>query len=350
MTDLPRLEYKDMIALRNLRTRYTYQFYQNVTNFFIREMTEYIKDSRVWRIVIMGETRGGKSEVASTIAKLYVNIFNQCLRNNKFKDIDIGSFIRMEPLTFAIEHVMGSQSEYVYTLRQSEKDKKLKFGQVWQIDENRENVGGLGTYSETLDIANINNIVAKFMQSELWLTPVRLQQRNAPYGIFVYQKDIKNRVNWCLLYKILMGVKGTVEYNFLGWVKIPLHHDVEFRKKYNIKKNEWIAAEISGTVDKRVLERKQAAEFLSKDFQFGELTASGKTFRLSKEQQMALLERLMIDGKTLRWNELEMYRIVDEARMIVMRRQDKSRLLELDKKMEEVSTRGSNADKTVIEV
>jgi len=306
------------------------QFYQNVTSFFIGQMSDYIKDSRVWRIVIMGETRGGKSETAMTIAKLYVNIFNQCLKKDHFKQVDVDRFLKLEPLSFNIDYIMGSQSEYIYTLREKQKNRQLKFGQAWQIDENRENVGGLGTYSETLDLANINNIVAKFMQSELWLTPIRLQKRNAPYGLYVYQKDIKNRVNWCLLYKIEMGVKGTMEYIFLGWVKVPLHHDDCLRNEYNLKKNKWISSEIEGTVDKRVIQRKHAAEQLSKDVVFGELSPSGKSFKLSKDMQMALLEQYIIEGKTQRWNELEMYRIISEARMLVMQNVTKQRAAELE--------------------
>ena len=332
MTDLPPLEYKDMRELGRVRASNPVQFWQNVTNFFIKEMGEYIKDCRVWRIVLMGETRGGKSETASTIAKLYVNIFNQYLKKGRFKQIDIDRYLKLEPLKFNISHILGSQSDYIYTLRKQQKEKKLSFGQVWQIDENRANVGGLGTYSETLDLGNINNIVAKFMQSELWLTPIKLQQRNAPYGLYVYKKDVTNRVNWCLLYKIHMGVKGGTEFTFLGWVKIPLHHDENLRNEYNIKKNEWISHEIEGTVDKRVLERKHASVQLSKDTMFAELTPSGKSFKLSKEQHMSLLEQYIIDGKTQRWNEMEMFRIIMEARMLVMQRVDKERHKELEKR------------------
>jgi len=327
---LPHLEYKDMIALRRLRVNFPNQFFTNVTNFFIQEMTEYIRDCRVWRIVMMGETRGGKSECATTIAMLYVNIFNQLLRQDKFKKVDVGKFINVEPLSFDISNVCSSQSNYVYTLREAEKNKILKFGQIWQIDENRENIGGLGTFSETLDLANINNIVAKFMQSELWLTPIKLQQRNAPYGLYIYQKDVVNRVNWALLYKIDMAVRGGMDYHFLGWVRIPLHHNEDFRQTYNMKKNEWIAKEIGGTIDQRALERKHAAKMIAEDKTFCMLTPSGKSFKFSKDQQIVMLEQYIIDGKTQRWNELEMYRIVDEARMIFWMNRNKEHMAELD--------------------
>ena len=109
-----------------------------------------------------------------------------------------------------------------------------------------------------------------------------------------------------------------MQYVFLGWVRIPLHHDEKLRTEYNMKKNEWIAHEIGGTVDKRALQRKSAAEMLSKDLVFSEMTQSGKSFVLSKEMQLALLERYMINGKTQRWNEMEMFRIVMEARMLVL--------------------------------
>ncbi len=212
----------------------------------------------------------------------------------------------------------------------TEKESKLCFGQIWQIDEAREAVGGLGTFSEELELKNINNIVAKFMQSEIWITPVKFQTRNVPYSLYAYQKDIKNRANWCLLYKIEMNPGQMFTYNFLGWVRIPLHKNQKLREEYNEKKNLWIKEEIGGSAEKRVRERQKVADMLSKDELFCQLTPSMKRFVLSKDQQLVLLERYITSGKTQRWNEMEMVRIINDARLLVQEEVMKLKLKNLD--------------------
>ena len=321
--NLPNLTYKDYVTLDKLRSRFPVQFYRNVTKFFISEMANYIRDARVWRISIRGETRSGKSEVGMTLALLYTQYFNALLESGYFDNIDIfkEGILKKNKIRFTPSFILGSQSDYIYEIRERQKNKKLNFGQIWQIDENRENIGGLGSFSEELEIKNINNIIAKFMQSEIWITPLKFLTRNAPYGILVYKKDVVNRVNWCLLYKIeTVQGGGLHDFIFLGWLKVPLHKNERLRRAYNKKKNAWIQNEIAGVVDKRMQERKKVSQMLADDVLFKTLSKSGKSFMLSKEQQISILEKYIIEGKTQRWNESEMFRIVDEARMIVMRR------------------------------
>ena len=318
---LPKLTSIDRQVLKRHIDNNPRAFYSDKTNFFISEMYDYIKKRQVWRLSIMGETRSGKSETASTICFMYKNYFNKLKKKGHFKDNDIkkNSKLLSTYLTFDIDYVRESQSDYIYTLREKHKNKVLKFGQIWQIDEDKESIGGLGSYSEDIELKNSNNIIAKFMQSEVWIKPSRILLRNSPYALYVYKKDEVNRINWSLLYKVQMTPHGGIAFDFIGWVYIPLHKNEEFRRLYNIKKNKWIDQEINGGGDKRLIERKKVAKLLSNDNVFAEMTPSGKSFKLSKSQQLTILEDYIVEGKTQNWNEIERLRIIDEARLNVMR-------------------------------
>ncbi len=318
---LPILTQSDYVVLEKLRKESSMSFFKNVTRFLVEEMYNYITDNRVWRMSIMGETRVGKSEVGLTFSTLYTRKFNECIKKGLFDDLDVWKYFKKTVIKFDIDKILGSQSDYIYLLRRLEKEKKLNFGQIWQIDESRDKIGGLGSYSEELDLDNLNNIIAKFMQSEIWITPVKFQRRNTPYGLYVYKKDIKNRVNWCLLYKIQMSTRYTQTYHFMGWVRVTLISDDKIRRDYNNKKNQWIEREITGGGDERIRERKNVSALLVKDEMFSQLSPTGRSFVLNKEQHITILEDFIMSGKVQNWNELEKYRIVEEARMIIIKKQ-----------------------------
>ena len=75
--NFPKLDRTDLIRLNKLRKENPSVFFLNNTNFFINFMHDYIKNARVFRVSIMGETRQGKSEIGSTIAFNYIDIFNR---------------------------------------------------------------------------------------------------------------------------------------------------------------------------------------------------------------------------------------------------------------------------------
>jgi hypothetical protein len=315
---LPVLSRKDHIILGAPRKASPAAFMTNCTSFILGEMRDYTVDARCWRMAIMGETRGGKSEVGQTFAILYTEIFNQLLRKGHFdkQDVFTEGVFKKEELKFEIDNICSNQSNYIYTLRDEYKAKKIKFGQIRIIDESKKSIGGIGTFSELLDLKNINNIVAKFMQAEIWIQPLQFETNNTPYGLYVYKKDVENRVNWCLLYKIQRSAIGSSEFSFLGWVKVPLHTDESLRRAYNEKKNAWIMREMEGVGDERLEERKATALALSKDPEFSLRTISGKTFKFSKQQQQTILEDWIQAGKTQNWNQIEREMIVEEARRI----------------------------------
>jgi len=305
----------------DLRLKFPRAFQTNQTSFLTQEIESSIKLAKIFRLSIMGEVRMGKSEVGTTIALLYVKFYNYFYNKGMFDKLDIWKTTKLmkAELSFGQDHIVGSQQDYMIQIRQLYNEGKLKFGQIFQIDEARDAIGGLGSFSTEIDLKNINNIVAKFMISEIWITPDRFLDRNCPYGLYVFKKDMKNRVNWCLLYKIQMGEGMIRNYIFLGWVAVPLHGNDKLRKEYNEKKNQWIGEELLGMGDKRTMLRKEASKLIATDKIFSALTDSGKQFMLSKSQQISILEDFINEGKIQDFNEAEKFRIVDEARMIILR-------------------------------
>jgi hypothetical protein len=316
--NLPELTSKDMVILGDIRKSKPMAFYYNATKFYLGEMWDYVKDARCWRSSIMGETRGGKSEVGQSISLMYCRMFNQLLKQGNFDSIDVfkDEIFAKNDIKLDVEHICSNQSNYIYALRENQKNNRISFGQIWIIDESRKSIGGVGSFSELLDLKNVNNIIAKFMQAEIWIQPLQFEANNCPYGLYVFKKDVINRVNWCLLYRMSRTPTGGMEYVFMGWVKIPLHKDENLRKIYNQKKNSWIINEMEGTADERMVERKRIAMKLSKDKDFAERTTSGKQFMQSKSQQITMLEDWIIKKKTQNWNQVEKMMIVEEARRL----------------------------------
>jgi len=330
MVKLPHLSNEELNILWDLRENNKRQFMTNATSFFIKEMKKYIIHNQVWRVAIMGETRSGKSEGAQTIAFRYVSIFNECLKNGYMNDLNksvdfkkqiesrLDGAVKLKKLNFEVENILASQSDYLYKLRELTRNEDIKFGQIWQIDENREQ-SGLGSYTEKQERDNLNNIIAKFCQCELWLQPRRFTEANTPYGIRMFKKDFNNRCNWGLLYKIEMTPVGT-DFNFLGWVKLPLHDFDEHRMEYEIKKNKWIKTEMEGGVDGRLKLRHEIAEKLSNDDDFCQLNKKKTNFLRTKKQQVAILERWIMSQVCQNFNELEKDVIVDIGRDLAMKR------------------------------
>lgn len=314
--DFPNLKREDLMTLSELMKDNPALFYTNNTNFFIKHMQNYIASGRVFRVSIMGETRQGKSEVGSTIAFNYISYFNICLKQGLFDSSSLKRLksINMVELGFDVENIFSSKFDYNIKLKELVKNDSLKFGQIWQIDEDKLKIGGVGSFSEKIEIDNLNNIIAKFMQSEIWITPDRMITQNCPYGLYAYKKDIKNRKNWCLLYKIETKASGSNNFKFMGWVCVPLHNNEEFRQRYNEKKDSWIEDEIIGSVDSRMRERHRIAELIKNKEVFS-LTDKGN-FKFSRDEQISFLEQMIISQEIQNFNEVEKIRIIDTARTL----------------------------------
>ena len=318
--NLPKLTESERVALSEFLEMP--EFYKNRTKYFKNEIIRYIKQKRVFRISIMGETRSGKSEIGSTICFWYVNIFNQLFNKKKMAKMDVfnDNFgFKPKKIEFNTDYVCSNQQEYKDKMKNKYSDRSLNWGQIWQIDEEKESTGGVGSMSEQIELTNLNNIIAKFNQAEIWIQPLKLETRNAPYGLQVVHNDYENKVNWCLLFKVKHGGDGLVNFSLVGWVKIPLHNNEDFRKDYNMIKNDWISSELEGGGDKRSQIRTETAETIAEKYpKLFELSESGKSFKYSKKKRLIFLQRLIKKNiiKTP-FNSLELDYILEEAEMIV---------------------------------
>lgn len=291
-------------------------FRKNRTRFLYSEIWRYVFEKKVVRITTMGETRGGKSEEAQTIGINYTRIFNALYLKGHFSNIDIES-VNVSEIKLNVDVIHANQSAYLYYLRDQTRKKALLFGQIHIVDEDRDNIGGIGSFSEEMEIENLNNIVAKFMQCEIWITPKRFQLMNTPYGLNCLIKDEKNRTNWSLLYKLEMSSAGLKEQNFLGWVGIGLHEDKDLRLAYQQKKNMWIEQELKGTINERAHRRIAAIEIMLEDPFFTQSTI-GKNGQVKWyhgiESMKFLVEKAMMEQKIDQFNDTEIERIVHGAR------------------------------------
>jgi hypothetical protein len=273
----------------------------------------------------MGETRGGKSEIGKTISINYKRIFNKLFELGHFDDVNLSTGsdeikVKRSKINFTVDHIRSDAGDYMYQIREKARSGTFIFGEKYLIDEDKDSIGGVGSFSEAMDIQNLNNIVAKFMISETWIKPNQFLQRNTPYGIHCFIKDEKQRLNWGLLYKIEMKSAGVQEKTLLGWVGIGLHKDKKLRADYDKKKNQWIYEEYKGSPGKRVKERHKAAEILAEEPLFCETTitkAGNLKFVKSTEQQKVVVEKLMLEGTIPNFNETEIERIINHARLIV---------------------------------
>ena len=313
------------IILADVREQFPLYFKKNRTAFMYSEFFRYIFEKKVMRITMMGETRGGKSEEAQTLALNYIIIWNALYDRGHFKTVDkeITDKIRLERLTFTVKNIHANASIYKYHLRDCSRDRNLLFGQISIIDEDRESEGGIGSFSEEMEEENLNNITAVFCQNEIWIKPKRFQLMNTPYGMNCLIKDESTRTNWSLLYKIEMDSALLREQNFLGWVGVKLHEDEELRHEYKMKKNTWVEQEFTGTINPRAVRRREAIEVLVEDKEFMQYSI-GKNgqvrWKHSNEDMSYLVEQAMIDKRIDNFNETEIERIVHGVRTMGERR------------------------------
>lgn len=311
----------ELSELANDIASFPRQFRTDYTDTFLEEMGYYIKGARVWRINIMGDTRSGKSESAQSIAFLYRQMFNKTVRNKSFFDKTLSrklktSNIKFKQIKFTVKNIHGNQADYLYDMRDRAKNSRLIFGQINLIDEARELEGGLGSMTEYAELKNINNIIAKFCPSELWLHPKRWISQNAPYGLIAYKKDERRRENWLKCYKMTSTPYGDVP-TFVGWVCLPLHPFKKHREEYEDKKNEWILSEIQGNTNPRLRLRYKVASELAKNKLFRKVDIKGK-FVANIRTQKSILDKMIIKGDIQDFNEEEKRDIIALARSEVM--------------------------------
>lgn len=310
----PPLKAHHLEVLEELEIKKSHAFNQNKTAFIVKEVFRYQKERKVFRSASMGETRGGKSEGEMLLSLIQVFFFNHLFRRGHFAGVDVSIKKRLVELT--VDEIHGKKTDYLNYVRQRYRDGSLVYGTVNIIDEEVESEGGLGSMTEIAEIRNYNNIVAKYNLGEHWIYPKRFMDMNASYGINWFIKDVKNRVNWGLLYRMENWSRGISSQSFLGWVCFPLHENHALREAYERKKNAWIDETIAGGGDPRAKLRLEAARVVAEHPLFGEMRTE-KSFLLTNNQQLDIIDGLIQAGKLQGFNAQERERIADSARLIV---------------------------------
>jgi len=111
--NLPKLTESERVALSEFLEMP--EFYKNRTQYFKNEIIRYIKEKRVFRVSIMGETRSGKSEIGSTIAFWYCNVFNEFFDKEKMSKMDVFNEdfgFKPKKIEFSTDNVCSNQQDY----------------------------------------------------------------------------------------------------------------------------------------------------------------------------------------------------------------------------------------------
>lgn len=326
VSDLPDLTESEYTSVKDFQKYYPIEYNRNMTAFLISEVDRYVREKRVFEASFMGERRSGKSEGGSWLCMVYVKIFNYYFNHPELfdkgcslQDMDVKSEgVKVRPIVFNTDYVHDNQHVYKERIKEMMKNKELTFGQIHQVDEKEDNLGGLGSFTDYMEDNNISNITAKFCQSKVYCKPDELQAKNCPYGIKIIKKDEVKRINWGILFKIEATVNGASEFKFMGWVKIPMHKDEAFRKKYNLLKNKWIAKEYTGG-DYLVQQRYEIAkEFVNQFPQYFEFNEKNKP-KYPFAKLDSIFKLLLVEGKlkvNKKLNNAEYIDVINQAMMI----------------------------------
>lgn len=310
----PKLLDHHLEILEELELKKSNAMNTNRTGFLVAEVLRYCKEQKVLRTTHMGETRGGKSEGAQMMALLHLHFYNTLYKKGHFDNVDVD--LPKGEIALTVENIHRNKTYYLESVRKGFKDKSLYYGTVNVIDEDEASIGGLGSMSEEIEMKNYNNIIAKYNLGEHWINPRGFIDMNTSYGVHWFIKDVKNKVNWGLLYRLESWSKGISPQSFIGWVCFPLHQNHELRKSYEEKKNEWINEVIAGGGDPRARLRRVAAEIVALNPLFSKMKTE-KSFVLTNQQQLDIIDDLIMNGTLSGFNAQERERIADRARLIV---------------------------------
>jgi hypothetical protein len=214
----------------------------NITPQIYGYITHKVKMKENLNLAVKGETRSGKSTVA----------------------MSIGTYVSaLSTVPYTVTHICANESEYYNRV------KHAKFSEFYHIDEQKESKFGTGAFREEMAIMDIQNIIAKQCIHTVWLYPSDFISRNSVYGFETYGKDLKNKLNRCIVYDLRKSILGMMQplgycifakYQDPNYQKIPKEQWSDYRKRnsndlgrqdfdslleeqYEMKKDEWIKRE-----------------------------------------------------------------------------------------------------------
>lgn len=195
---------------------------------------------------VSGTVRGGKTESMFTVSAIHMALYGKI---------------------FTPDYVCGNSMEYLEKLK--DMPEEMTRNSIFQIDEEKQNMMGIGSFSKKLRLADVQNITAKYNVSNIMICPNKVSNPDANYSCRAFGKSVCKdkptlpdgnpnyttpRITRFMLYNLQGGDKSNAFP--LGMLYIPNFNDIfpksytlPFMKEYMAKKDSWIDGELKGQED-----------------------------------------------------------------------------------------------------
>jgi len=229
--------------------KFRHAFYTNYTNDFIKYLKDKARLGEPIHLSIMGNTRSGKSSVASSLGFILMALYGK---------------------KFSVKYVCANSIEFLEKIQSTPIEETANT--FFLIDEDK-NYWGIGSTAKKVKLQDVANIIAKHNISTASLCPTKFSNQEANYGLRLFGKCYKTKTCRMMLYNLQeKGGGGTLP---LGMVYLPIVSALlpkelsdEYNKEYEAKKDGWIAKEILGEGDVLYDLKKRTAESFLRDEQF----------------------------------------------------------------------------------
>lgn len=211
-------------------------FYTNWSGLFDQYLKDKVRIGEPVSLSVIGQTRGGKSTSAITIA---------------------GKLMEAQGRLMDTEHIVDSQWTFLEALKNP---KVTHFGDCFVIDEDKQAMYGVGSTAKRVKLMDIQNIIAVNNISTIWLRPDQFAYEGANYGLRVFGRGqyytdgtkLPVRINRFMLYNLQESTSGGMLP--LGMVYLPHFEDYlkngkELWQEYSQKKQDWVDREQQGKAD-----------------------------------------------------------------------------------------------------
>jgi hypothetical protein len=152
----------------------------DVTQVFFDTLRYKVKMKENISLEVTGTTRSGKTSVASSIM-----LFVSKLRN----------------IPFTTKNIRQDQFDFLNYIKDQSNDSL--FRTQWVVDETRHGIFQEGSMAQHAVLKDFNNICAVLELAIAWLNPQNYDtSHNSQYVLYVWGKDVPNKLTKCLLYDI----------------------------------------------------------------------------------------------------------------------------------------------------
>lgn len=267
---LDRLQNKFLEFYLRSDMRFLRAFNSNYTNDFIGFIRDKAKLREPIHLSIMGTTRGGKSYTALSLCAIHQAYYGK---------------------KFTSEFICANSMEYLQKVKEMSPEKLSN--RIFLVDEQQENLMGIGSISKKLRLKDVANIIAMSNISTIQLNPVRFANTDAFYGLRLFGKCYDTKTTRSMLYNLQESAKLIPVGNLylpIFTALLPKSYAEPLEKAYLERKKAWIELERTGQNDELAhLRRKYARDFM-KDKQFLKID--------KKNEQQSYIKSVMGSGFT----------------------------------------------------